>query len=223
MWNTLNFHDPNSFMMNSMINFHDFSMMIMIMIMTSIFYSISFIIFNKFININIIHNHTIEIFWTIIPMIILLTMAFPSLKILYLTDEIFNPILTIKTIGHQWYWTYEYSDFKNLNFDSFMIKSYSPQNMRLLDVDNRLIIPLFSPTRIMSNSNDVIHSWTIPSLGIKMDAIPGRMNQMIMMPLSYGIYFGQCSEICGINHSFMPITLEITSIKNFKQWIKSMI
>nr|ACO06124.1 cytochrome c oxidase subunit II [Cephalonomia gallicola] len=224
-WSSLSFNDPNSPTMIKMMEFHDFSMMIMIFIMSIIIYMTFFNYINKYINNKINHNHIIEILWTIFPMIILLMMALPSLKILYLTDEIYLPKLTIKTIGHQWYWSYEYSDFNNLNFDSFMLNKMNKNNyfMRLLDVDNRLIIPNKIYTRLMTNSNDVIHSWTIPSLALKMDAIPGRLNQMLINPLYLGLYYGQCSEICGINHSFMPIIMEITSIKNFNNWIMKLI
>lgn len=155
------------------------------------------------------------------PIIILVYLALPSLKILYLTDEIFNPILTIKSIGHQWYWKYEYSDFKNINFNSFIIKNNELKNFnfRLLDVDNNIVIPIKSQIRILINSADVIHSWTIPRIGVKIDAIPGRINQTIINAIRPGLFYGQCSEICGLNHRFIPIVLESTSNLNFIRWI----
>lgn len=146
------------------------------------------------------------------------------MKILYLTDEIIKPLLTIKSIGHQWYWRYEYSDFKNIDFNSFILlyNNNLPNNniFRLLDVDNRLILPFNNQIRILTSSIDVIHSWTIPSLGIKIDSIPGRINQSSIIINRPGIFFGQCSEICGINHRFIPIIIERTSKINFINWLK---
>lgn len=177
---------------------------------------------NKFNNKIILQNQIIEIIWTLIPIIILLFLAIPSLKILYLTDEIFYPLITIKIIGHQWYWKYEYRDFNNLEFDSFINQfNYKNSNLfRLLDVDNRLIIPYKNQIRLLFTSIDVIHSWTIPSIGIKIDSIPGRINQSSIFLNRPGLYFGQCSEICGINHRFIPIVIERTSKLYFLNWLK---
>nr|ACJ69616.1 cytochrome c oxidase subunit II [Venturia canescens] len=224
IWFKMNLQDANSSIMENLKFFHDYSMMILLIITIMIIYIMLSLIMNKMNNKYILQNHNIEIIWTIMPMIILIYMAIPSLKILYLTDEIFNPLLTIKSIGHQWYWSYEYSDFKNINFNSFMIKNneMSKFNFRLLDVDNNLVIPMKSQIRMLVNSNDVIHSWTIPSIGIKIDAIPGRINQTMMNLNRPGLYFGQCSEICGLNHSFMPIVLESTSNYNFIKWMNNM-
>nr|AHA52453.1 cytochrome c oxidase subunit II [Acanthormius sp. QL-2013] len=210
MWMMVNLQDYNSYLMMFMIEFHDLIMMILFLIMLFIFYIMIWYFFNKFINKNILHNQFIEIIWTIIPMFILMFMAIPSLKILYLMEEIINPFMTIKMLGHQWYWSYEYVDFFEIEFDSFMLdKLFNVENMfRLLDVDNHLVLPKCVDIRGLVSSMDVIHSWSMPSLGIKVDAIPGRVNQFILFLLRYGIYFGQCSEICGLNHSFMPIVLE---------------
>lgn len=165
----------------------------------------------------------IELIWTITPIIILILIAIPSIKILYLTDEIFNNKITIKSMGHQWYWSYEYSDFLNIEFDSFIIPSnqLNPKEFRLLDTDNRCILPFNYPIRILTTSIDVIHSWTIPSLGIKIDSTPGRLNQSLIYIYRPGLYFGQCSEICGTNHRFIPIVIESTNFLNFKNWLKS--
>lgn len=154
-------------------------------------------------------------------MFILIFIAIPSIKILYLTDEIHNNNLTLKTIGHQWYWRYEYSDFNNLNFDSFIIPStqLKSNEFRLLDVDNRCILPFKYSIRILTTSIDVIHAWTLPSLGIKIDSTPGRLNQISLIINRPGIFYGQCSEICGINHRFIPIVLESTNFNNFKNWL----
>lgn len=147
-------------------------------------------------------------------------MAIPSLKILYLTDEIKNPIFSIKVLGHQWYWRYEYNDFISINFDSFILDTLNSDNFRLLDVDNRLILPIQCQIRLLISSLDVIHSFAIPSLGVKVDALPGRINQIIININRSGLFFGQCSEICGINHRFIPIVLETVKLNKFLDWIK---
>lgn len=183
---------------------------------------------NKFINIFLLENQILEIVWTILPGIILIEIALPSLSLLYLFEESFNSNITIKALGHQWFWRYEYWDFlKNKEgfiFDSYMIP-LSEQNsnyFRLLDVDSRLIIPFGTKTRILVSSVDVLHAWTIPRIGIKADATPGRLNQLSFSPNRTGLFFGQCSEICGANHRFIPIVLEVINLSDFIKWIKTL-
>lgn len=219
-WSIINLQDANSPAIEQLIFFHDHTIIILLSITIIITYIINSIIINKLTNKFILQNQIIEIIWTIIPIIILIYIAIPSLKILYLNDEINNPLITIKTIGHQWYWRYEYSDFENLSFDSFIINIRKLNSFRLLDVDNHIIIPFNNQIRLLINSIDVIHSWTIPSLGIKVDSIPGRINQTLLIINRPGLYFGQCSEICGINHRFIPIVIERTSNFNFINWLK---
>nr|BBC20706.1 cytochrome oxidase subunit 2 [Bombus florilegus] len=219
-WNMFLFQDSNSFYSDNLISFHNLTMMMMMMIITLTMYFIVDFSLNTFLNLNLLKNHTIEIIWTLMPMIILMIICFPSLKILYYIDEIMNPYFSIKSIGHQWYWSYEYPEFNNYEFDSYMLNYESINQFRLLETDNRLIIPFKISMRMIVSSTDVIHSWTIPSLGIKVDAIPGRINQLNLFCIRPGIYFGQCSEICGMNHSFMPIMLESTSYELFSNWIK---
>nr|YP_009472871.1 cytochrome c oxidase subunit II [Melophagus ovinus]ART65744.1 cytochrome c oxidase subunit II [Melophagus ovinus]AWB97137.1 cytochrome c oxidase subunit II [Melophagus ovinus] len=222
-WTNLNLQNSASPLMEQLIFFHDHTLMILIMITTMVSYLMFMLFFNKLINRFLLHGQIIEIIWTIIPAIILLFIAFPSLRLLYLLDEINEPMISIKAIGHQWYWKYEYSDFKNIEFDSYMIPiNELPTNgFRLLDVDNRMIIPMNVQIRILVTATDVIHSWTIPSLGIKMDATPGRLNQTNFMINRPGLFFGQCSEICGTNHSFMPIVIESITTNFFIKWINS--
>nr|AEF13165.1 cytochrome oxidase subunit II [Hormaphis similibetulae]AGP50175.1 cytochrome c oxidase subunit II [Hormaphis similibetulae] len=220
-WMKLNFQNSNSPLMEQLIFFHDHTIFIILMIMIIITYMMMFIIKTKFINIKIMENQMIEIIWTTIPPIILIFIAMPSLHLLYLMDEIKSPIMTIKIFGHQWFWSYEYSDFFNIEFESYMINNLNKENFRLIEVDNKTIIPFKFNIRLLISSNDVIHSWTIPSLAIKMDAIPGRMNQINLFMNRPGMYFGQCSEICGINHSFMPIQIESININKFILWIKN--
>jgi cytochrome c oxidase subunit 2 len=149
--------------------------------------------------------------------------ALPSLKILYLLEELNKPLITFKAIGHQWYWSYEYSDFKRIEFEAYIknTNSISRNEYRLLETDNRIIIPYNSKTRILVTSSDVIHSWTIPSIGIKIDGSPGRINQRKIIIIRPGLFLGQCSEICGTNHRFIPIIIEAINIKEFIKWIKN--
>nr|ASU53243.1 cytochrome oxidase subunit II [Periphyllus sp. ZMIOZ 26352] len=220
-WMKLSFQNSNSPLMEQLIFFHDHTIFIILMIMFMITYMMMFIIKNKFINIKISENQLIEFIWTTIPPIILIFIALPSLHLLYLMDEIKSPIMTIKIFGHQWFWSYEYSDFFNIEFDSYMTNTMEKQSFRLIEVDNKTILPYKFNIRLLISSDDVIHSWTIPSLAIKIDAIPGRMNQINLFMNRPGIYFGQCSEICGINHSFMPIQIESINLNKFIYWIKN--
>nr|YP_009445108.1 cytochrome c oxidase subunit II [Mahasena oolona]ATV96134.1 cytochrome c oxidase subunit II [Mahasena oolona] len=220
-WSNLNFQNSASPLMEQIIFFHDHTLIILIMITILVGYIMLSLFFNKFNNRFLSENQLIELIWTIIPAITLIFIALPSLKLLYLLDELNNPLITLKTIGHQWYWSYEYSDFKNIEFDSYMIQLENNQNFRLLDTDNRVIIPMNNQIRILITASDVIHSWTIPSLGVKVDANPGRLNQTSFFINNPGLFFGQCSEICGTNHSFMPITIESIPLKNFINWINN--
>nr|YP_010953288.1 cytochrome c oxidase subunit II [Psilochorema bidens]WMQ76549.1 cytochrome c oxidase subunit II [Psilochorema bidens] len=222
-WSNLNFQNSSSPMMEQLIFFHDHSMLIIMMITIMVSYMMYSLFLNKFINRFLLEEQMIEIIWTVLPSITLIFIALPSLRILYLLDEINKPLISLKTLGHQWFWSYEYSDFKNVNFDSYMIqtKDLKMNEFRLLEVDNRIIMPMNIQVRIIISSTDVIHSWTIPSLGVKVDATPGRLNQSYFFINRPGIFYGQCSEICGMNHSFMPIVIESISMKYFINWIKN--
>lgn len=170
------------------------------------------------------HGTLIEILWTITPAVILLIIAIPSFSLLYAMDEVISPIVTVKTLGHQWYWSYEYSDYNNVktvNFDSYMIPEEDLElgQLRLLEVDNHIVMPVNTNVRVIVSASDVLHSWAIPSLGVKCDAVPGRLNQISMFIKREGLYYGQCSEICGINHGFMPIVVEAVSVPNYVYWV----
>nr|AFQ62209.1 cytochrome c oxidase subunit II [Hypomedon debilicornis] len=223
-WKTLTTQDSASPLMEQLMFFHDHTLMILLMITVMVGYIMSSLFFNKYNYRYLLEGQMIELIWTIMPAIILIFIALPSLRLLYLLDEINNPIITIKTIGHQWYWSYEYTDFKNIEFDSYMIPTNELKkfNFRLLDVDNRISVPFNSQIRMLVTAADVLHSWTIPSLSVKIDATPGRLNQTNFFINRAGIFFGQCSEICGANHSFMPIVLESISPKYFIKWINKM-
>nr|AML25884.1 cytochrome c oxidase subunit II [Staphylinidae sp. BMNH 1274206] len=223
-WKTLTIQDSASPLMEQLMFFHDHTLMILLMITIMVGYIMTSILFNQFNYRFLLEGQMIEMIWTILPAVTLIFIALPSLRLLYLLDEINNPLITIKTIGHQWYWSYEYTDFKNLEFDAYMIPTNDLKlfNFRLLDVDNRISIPFNSQIRMLVTAADVLHSWTIPSLSIKIDATPGRLNQINFFVNRTGIFFGQCSEICGANHSFMPIVLESISPKFFIAWIYKM-
>nr|ARH54457.1 cytochrome c oxidase subunit 2 [Medon piceus] len=223
-WNTIFIQDSASPLMEQLMFFHDHSLMILLMITVMVGYLMTSIFMNKFNYRYLLEGQEIELIWTFIPAIILIFIALPSLRLLYLLDETINPLISMKTIGHQWYWSYEYSDFKNIEFDSYMIPSNElPLNgFRLLDVDNRIAVPYKSQIRLMVTAADVLHSWTIPSISIKIDATPGRLNQMSFFLNRTGIFYGQCSEICGANHSFMPIVMESISSEYFIKWIHKM-
>nr|YP_010737956.1 cytochrome c oxidase subunit II [Frontopsylla spadix]YP_011004265.1 cytochrome c oxidase subunit 2 [Frontopsylla diqingensis]WEQ92366.1 cytochrome c oxidase subunit 2 [Frontopsylla spadix]WPS93640.1 cytochrome c oxidase subunit 2 [Frontopsylla diqingensis] len=220
-WGNMNLQNSSSPLMEQLMFFHNHSMLIIILITILVGYLMSSLFFNKYSNRLLMESQNIEIIWTILPAFMLIFIALPSLRLLYLLDDLNKPLITLKTIGHQWYWSYEYSDFKNIEFDSYMIPSneMNLNNFRLLDVDNRIILPMNSQIRILITATDVLHSWTIPSLGIKVDATPGRLNQSNFLINRPGLFFGQCSEICGANHSFMPIVIESISIKSFIDWI----
>nr|ADM73177.1 cytochrome oxidase subunit II [Odontotermes formosanus]ADM73179.1 cytochrome oxidase subunit II [Odontotermes formosanus]ANO39288.1 cytochrome oxidase subunit II [Odontotermes formosanus]ANO39289.1 cytochrome oxidase subunit II [Odontotermes formosanus] len=221
-WLNLSLQDSASPIMEQLIFFHDHALMIMLMITTTVMYTMTSIMQNKQTSRFILEGQMIETLWTIAPAIILVFIAMPSLRLLYLMDEVHNPTLTLKAVGHQWYWSYEYSDFTKLEFDSYMTQEQQMDTFRLLDTDNRIVLPMNSPTRMIVTAADVLHSWTVPSLGVKTDATPGRLNQVSFSINRPGILYGQCSEICGANHSFMPITIESVTTNKFINWISKM-
>lgn len=222
-WSNLNLQDRSSPLIEQLIYFHDHSLLILIFITILVSYLIIILFFNSFTNRFLLNGQTIEIIWTIIPAIVLIFIALPSLRLLYLLDEICTPSLTLKTIGHQWYWTYEYSDFDSIQTDSYIIPivDINNNNFRLLDVDNRIVLPINIKIRILISAADVLHSWTIPSLGVKVDGAPGRLNQTNFLINRPGLFFGQCSEICGANHRFIPIVIERVNLNYFINWIKN--
>nr|QWB85666.1 cytochrome c oxidase subunit II [Mantitheus pekinensis] len=220
-WKTLLLQDSASPLMEQLSFFHDHTLLILTIIIMLVGQLMFSLIFNKYYHRLLLEGQLIEIIWTVLPAVTLIFIALPSLRLIYLLDEINSPTITIKAIGHQWYWSYEYSDFKNIEFDSYMIPQNTMQkfNFRLLDVDNRMIIPFEFQIRILVTAADVIHSWTVPSLGMKIDATPGRLNQATFTASRPGLFYGQCSEICGANHSFMPIVVESISPKYFIEWV----
>ena len=167
------------------------------------------------------HNTTIEVIWTLVPCLILIVMAVPSFKVLYSQDEIPKADVTIKAIGYQWYWGYEYPD-ENIVFDSYMIedKDLKEGQPRLLAVDNEVVVPVNKVVKVMITDNDVLHAWALPSFGVKRDAVPGRINETWFKADRTGTFYGQCSELCGIKHAFMPITVNVVSEEDYNKWLE---
>ena len=223
----LAFQDSASPISQELVLFHDYIMFIL----TIILFVVGWLIVKALVNKNyykfLVDGTTIEFVWTMIPAVVLIFIAFPSLQLLYTMDEIIEPSLTIKAVGHQWYWSYEYSDYDTepLEFGSYMVPTSDLEqgDMRLLEVDNRVVIPINTHVRVLITGADVIHSWTVPSLGVKADAVPGRLNQVSFFLNRPGVFYGQCSEICGSEHSFMPIVVEGVSLDKFVHWISSKI
>nr|ABW71584.1 cytochrome oxidase subunit II [Mino anais] len=213
------FQDASSPIMEELMQFHDHALMVALAICSLVLYLLALTLTGK-LSSSSVDAQEIELVWTILPAAVLIMLALPSLRILYMMDEINEPDLTLKAIGHQWYWTYEYTDFKELTFDSYMIPTSDLPlgHFRLLEVDHRVIVPTESKVRVIVTADDVLHSWAVPSLGVKTDAIPGRLNQTAFLASRPGVYYGQCSEICGANHSFMPIVVESTPLANFESW-----
>nr|YP_010974599.1 cytochrome c oxidase subunit II [Pomacea aulanieri]WNR57052.1 cytochrome c oxidase subunit 2 [Pomacea aulanieri] len=221
LWGQLGFQDAASPLMEELIFFHDHAMTILTLIISLVGYAALSLMLSKYSCRSLVEGQEIETIWTIIPAVILIFLALPSLRLLYLLDEVGDCSLTVKAIGHQWYWSYEYSDFLDIEFDAYMLPSneLGMGDFRLLEVDHRLILPIDTDIRTLITSADVIHSWAVPSLGIKVDAIPGRLNQVGFFIKYPGIFYGQCSEICGANHSFMPIVIEAVPLNMFMNWV----
>nr|AWV84396.1 cytochrome oxidase subunit II [Tettigades dumfriesi] len=222
-WSNISLQDAMSPLMEQLIFFHDHTLVILIVITVIVGYMMSTLIFNNMVNRLLLEGQLIEFIWTLIPAMTLIFIALPSLRLLYLLDEVNNPLLTIKIIGHQWYWSYEYSDFLDVEFDSYMKSTMDLEidEFRLIETDNHLILPFNTQIRLMITSSDVLHSWAMSSLGVKIDAVPGRLNQSSILINRPGLMYGQCSEICGANHSFMPIVIESINNNLFLKWLES--
>ena len=166
------------------------------------------------------HNVAVEVLWTLIPCLILIVMAVPSFKILYKQDTIPKVDLTNKAVGYQWYWGYEYPD-ENIIFESYMIKEeeLKENQPRLLTVDNEVVVPVNKVVKVLITANDVLHAWALPSFGVKRDAVPGRINETWFKAEKVGTYYGQCSELCGIQHAFMPITVRVVTDAEYAEWL----
>lgn len=216
----LGLQDASSPIMEELLHFHDHALIIIFLISTLVLYIIIVIISTTLTNLYTTDSQEVEIVWTVLPGATLTVIALPSLRILYLIDEVNEPHVTIKAVAHQWYWTYEYTDYQIIVFDAYIIPTYdlAPGQFRLLDTDHRMVVPTQSPVRLLITAEDVLHSWAVPSLGVKIDAVPGRLNQATFIVARSGVFYGQCSEICGANHSFMPIVVEAIPLEHFESW-----
>ena len=222
----LGFQEAASSSMREIVNFHD-KLLLPIIIAISVFVLFLMVYacirFRASRNPNpstTTHNVAVEVLWTLIPCLILIVMAVPSFKILYKQDTIPKADVTVKAIGYQWYWGYEYPD-ENIIFDSYMIetKDLKKNQPRLLAVDNEVVVPVNKVVKVLITANDVLHAWALPSFGVKRDAVPGRINETWFKAEKVGTYYGQCSELCGIKHAFMPITVRVVSDEEYQEWL----
>ncbi len=223
----LSFQEPATDLMSDIISFHSYILMpiitgISILVLSLLLY-IAFR-FNSSRNhtaSNTTHNTVVEILWTVIPVILLIIIAIPSFRLLYVSETIPKADLTIKAIGNQWYWSYEYPDYGDIVFDANMLNDdeLSDPKLRLLETDTQIVVPINKVVKLQITSNDVLHAWTIPAFGVKMDAVPGKLNETWFKANKEGIFYGQCSELCGPKHAFMPINVKVVSDKEFEDWI----
>ena len=225
----MNFQEAATPLMEQIVRFHDVYLLPTIIIISLFVLALLAIVvvkFNEKSNPNpsrTTHNTTIEVLWTVIPVAILVVIAVPSFKLLYKSDVIPKVDMTIKATGHQWYWNYEYVDHGKFSFDAYMIadEDLKEGQPRLLETDNRVVIPSNTIVRVQVTAADVLHAWTIPAFGRKIDAVPGRLNEIWIGPVkNEGVYYGQCSELCGVNHGFMPIAVEVVSKDKFNAWVE---
>ena len=222
----LGFQNPASDGMRDIVNFHN-NLLLPVIIAISVF--VLFLMIYTCIRFResknpvpskTTHNVAVEVLWTLIPCLILIVMAVPSFKILYKQDTIPKADLTVKAVGYQWYWGYEYPD-ENIIFESYMIKEdeLKENQPRLLTVDNEVVVPVNKVVKVLITANDVLHAWALPSFGVKRDAVPGRINETWFKAEKVGTYYGQCSELCGIQHAFMPITVRVVTDEEYAIWL----
>lgn len=223
VWGQLGFQEGMRVIIELLNYFHDYIMIILIIIIVFVTYVFMYILIRSRLDKYTVDSHSLETVWTIVPIVILCFIAFPSLYLLYLIEDASSPSLTIKVVGHQWYWEYQYSRaWRSLTFDSYILHDSSSFTLyHALDVDNRLVLPTSVNLLFLITSADVLHSWTVPSLGIKTDAIPGRLNSLIRIRSFSGVYYGQCREICGSNHRYMPIVLEFVPANVYTSYLRS--
>lgn len=224
VWGQLNFQEGIAVIIELLNYFHDYIIMLLLLILSFVTYIFLYVVFSPYVDKYTIDSHVLETVWTVVPIFLLFFMAFPSLYLLYLIEDVSSSSLRVKVVGHQWYWEYQYcNSWLNYSFDSYMV--YENTNLPLyhsLDVDNRLVLPRIINIMFLVSSADVLHSWTVPTLGIKTDAIPGRINFLYTNVVNTGVYYGQCREICGSNHRFMPIVLEFVSINNYLDYLNTL-
>ena len=228
----LNFQEAASPVMEQLTQFHDLLLVVITAVSVFVLLLLIYVClrFSKKANpvpAKFAHNGLIEVIWTVVPVLILVALAIPSIKLLYYVDVTPKAEMTLKVVGHQWYWEYQYPDIQDSNntsfaFDSYIIpdKDLKPGQKRLLEVDNRVVLPVGTNIRVLTTSADVIHDWAMPALGIKIDAVPGRINETWLNIQRPGVYYGQCSELCGVGHGFMPIAIQAVTKEEYQQWLK---
>lgn len=216
-WGQLNLLDPASPVQREILLFHDHGLVLLLGIFSFVAIAGGKLLLNKLTSRTILEAQTLETFWTILPACLLVWLALPSLRLLYLLDEQRTVGLILKTTGHQWYWRYEIPLCDSGSFDSYIVpeRDLEVGEYRLLEVDNRAVVPYQIETTVIATSSDVLHAWALPAIGVKIDAVPGRLNTFRMFVEKPGVYYGQCSEICGANHSFIPIVVEAVNLKDF--------
>ena len=223
----LGFSEPATELMSDVIAFHSYILMPIITgISLLVLALLLYIVYRYNSNRNqtasmTTHNTLIEVLWTVIPVILLIIIAIPSFRILYTSETIPKADLTIKAIGNQWYWSYEYPDYDDFSFDANMLQDdeLSDPSLRLLETDTQIVVPVNKVVKLLITSNDVLHAWTIPAFAVKKDAVPGRLNETWFKAEKTGTYYGQCSELCGPKHAFMPINVKVVSQDEFDNWL----
>ena len=221
----LSFQNPATDLMGSVVGLHNIILIVMTLVTLFVLFLLFYVSFRFSAKRNPIpstttHNTVVEVLWTAIPIVILVVLAIPSFKLLYQQEKSENYDMTVKVIGHQWYWEYEYPDHGDFYFESYMIQDEDLKegDLRLLTVDNPLVIPANKNVQILITAGDVLHSWAVPSMGLKTDAVPGRLNETWVNVKEPGIYRGQCSEICGSGHGFMPVVVKVLPEREFMAW-----
>nr|QTA71684.1 cytochrome c oxidase subunit 2 [Physunio superbus] len=222
-WAQVGLQEATSVLGMELVGLHDHMMFFFVLTFSFVGWTLLKLSVSKVFGRFYLDNDSLESVWIFLPFIVLVCLGLPSVKLLYLMDDVGLPESSVKVIGHQWYWTYEYTDMRgsSYSYDSYMLKEEMLEDgdYRLLEVDNRCVVPRMVSMRSLVSSSDVIHSWAIPSAGVKVDAVPGRVNQVSVCFLRSGVFYGQCSELCGVNHSFMPICVECVSVNSFSEWI----
>lgn len=223
----MGFQEAATPLMERIIGFHDLLLVVITLISLFVLGLLAYVMyrFNERANptpSRTTHNARIEVLWTVIPVVILVAIAVPSFRLLYYSDTVPEADMTLKATGNQWYWTYQYPDHGNFEFDSNIVPEAElrPGQPRLLETDNRVVLPVNAAVRLQVTASDVLHAWAMPAFGVKIDAVPGRLNEVWIPPVSReGVYYGQCSELCGAQHGFMPITVEVVSRERFDRWV----
>ena len=211
-WGILSLQDALRVNIEQIVYLHDYLIIVMLIIICVVGYFIAFVLWTRTFSSRIVADHLVERMWTILPIVVLIFLVYPSIYLLYLIDERRVEFLcTLKVIGHQWYWSYKIDGLLNLDIDSYMRRD---STVRLIDVDNRVVVPAQEHIRALITSADVLHSWALPSIGLKIDAVPGRLNQFVFIVILNSVIHGQCREICGVNHSFIPIVIESVRLKD---------